>query len=276
MAAPAVPPLRGRVCVLDVDGTLLTSRHTVASTTARALAGARARGIRVLLASSRGPAALQWALAAAGTRAADPYVASQGAVVGRYSPSGAADLLVQHPMPLAGALTMVARAARLGIAASWYAGGDWLVSHLDATVEREAEIVRASPVVADLTARTVPPEKLMFVAPSGDPAEVAALAQGLPEGLRAQVSNPTYLEVTATGVDKAQAVRRWCETAGLAARDVVAVGDGPNDLGMLAFAGTAVAPANARPEVLAAADVIVPSNDEDGVAVALDAMALPA
>jgi hypothetical protein len=38
---------------------------------------------------------------------------------------------------------------------------------------------------------------------------------------------------------------------------------------MLAFAGVAVAPANAHPDVLAAADLITASNDEDGVATAL-------
>ena len=46
---------------------------------------------------------------------------------------------------------------------------------------------------------------------------------------------------------------------------MVAIGDGPNDLGLFTYAGTSVAPANARPEVLAAADWITTSNDDDGV-----------
>jgi hypothetical protein len=60
-----------------------------------------------------------------------------------------------------------------------------------------------------------------------------------------------------------------CTGLGVAAEQVVAIGDGRNDLGMLAFAGVAVAPANAHPEVLAAADLITSSNDEEGVAQAL-------
>ena len=60
-----------------------------------------------------------------------------------------------------------------------------------------------------------------------------------------------------------------CTALGVAAEQVVAIGDGRNDLAMLAFAGVAVAPANAHPEVLAAADLITSSNDEDGVAQAL-------
>jgi len=88
--------------------------------------------------------------------------------------------------------------------------------------------------------------------------------------LRAQISNPTYLEITRADVDKAMAVAEYCRTIGIGASDVLAIGDGPNDLAVFAFAGVSVAPANARPEVLAAADIVTASNDEDGVAVYLD------
>ena len=51
---------------------------------------------------------------------------------------------------------------------------------------------------------------------------------------------------------------------------MVAFGDMPNDLPMLAWAGRAVAVANAHPEVLAVADEVTASNDEDGVALVLE------
>ena len=57
--------------------------------------------------------------------------------------------------------------------------------------------------------------------------------------------------MTRADVDKGDALRRLCVTRGIAPDDVAAMGDGRNDLGMLAFAGVAVAPANAHPEVLA-------------------------
>jgi hydroxymethylpyrimidine pyrophosphatase-like HAD family hydrolase len=71
-------------------------------------------------------------------------------------------------------------------------------------------------------------------------------------------------------VDKGAALRQLCAMWEIAPGDVAAIGDGRNDLGMLAFAGVAVAPANAHPDVLAAADLITSSNNEDGVAQALD------
>jgi len=51
---------------------------------------------------------------------------------------------------------------------------------------------------------------------------------------------------------------------------VIAFGDMPNDVSMLAWAGRGIAVANAHPEVLAVADEVTASNDEDGVALVLE------
>ena len=74
------------------------------------------------------------------------------------------------------------------------------------------------------------------------------------------------LEISATGVTKAATLARIADRRGIAAEDVVAFGDMPNDLPMLAWAGRGYAMANAHPDVLAATEHVAPSNDEDGVA----------
>jgi hydroxymethylpyrimidine pyrophosphatase-like HAD family hydrolase len=71
-------------------------------------------------------------------------------------------------------------------------------------------------------------------------------------------------------VTKASALERLCRRLGIDAAEVVAVGDMPNDLAMLAWAGTAVAVANATQEVLDAADEVTATNVEDGVAQLLE------
>ena len=65
---------------------------------------------------------------------------------------------------------------------------------------------------------------------------------------------------------KASTLALVCAELGVDAADVVAFGDMPNDLPMLAWAGTSYAMANAHPTVLEAAGRIAPANDEDGVA----------
>jgi Cof subfamily protein (haloacid dehalogenase superfamily) len=79
-------------------------------------------------------------------------------------------------------------------------------------------------------------------------------------------SRDGLLEISAAGVSKASGLASVCEDLGVEPEGVVAFGDMPNDLPMLAWAGLGVAVANAHPEVLAAADEVCPRNDEDGVA----------
>ena len=79
-------------------------------------------------------------------------------------------------------------------------------------------------------------------------------------------------EIGPPGVTKASAVADWCAARGVAAADVWAFGDMPNDLPLLRWAGRSFAVANAHPAVLAAAAEVCGSNAEDGVAAVLERM----
>jgi len=80
------------------------------------------------------------------------------------------------------------------------------------------------------------------------------------------------MEFGPPGVSKGSGIREVAARLGKASTDVLAIGDMPNDLPMLSWARVAAAVANAHPSVLEAADVVVPSNDEDGVGYLLDAI----
>ena len=79
-------------------------------------------------------------------------------------------------------------------------------------------------------------------------------------------STSTLLEISAFGVTKATTLALLADELGIEPADVLAFGDMPNDLPMLAWAGTPYAMANAHASVLAAVDRVAPGNDEDGVA----------
>lgn len=83
-------------------------------------------------------------------------------------------------------------------------------------------------------------------------------------------STDALLEIAAAGVSKATALAELCSERGVDRERVIAFGDMPNDLPMLAWAGHAVAVANAHPEVLSTADEVTASNDEGGVAQVLE------
>jgi Cof subfamily protein (haloacid dehalogenase superfamily) len=83
-------------------------------------------------------------------------------------------------------------------------------------------------------------------------------------------SSDGLLEISAAGVSKATGLAMLAAERGVTALEVVAFGDMPNDLPMLTWAGLGVAVANAHASVLAAADEVTASNDDDGVAQVLD------
>lgn len=83
-------------------------------------------------------------------------------------------------------------------------------------------------------------------------------------------SDDGLLEISALGVSKASALADLAAVDGIGPHESVAFGDMPNDLPMLAWAGHAVAVANAHPEVLVAADEVTASNEDDGVALVLE------
>lgn len=255
-----------RLVAIDVDGTLLNSRHQVTRATAAAIERVRDAEVEVVLATSRPPRAL-WPILA-GLDLVEPavFIASQGALTGSCTADGQVRVLDRQPMPVALAQQVAAAGAAAGMSVNWLAAERWLVPRVDDLIREEAAIVGCVPEVADLSIEREGPDKILLLAHAGDITDLVTM----PEGLVALASTPTHLEITRTDVDKSVALRRVCALRGISADQVVAIGDGRNDLGMLAFAGVAVAPANAHPEVRAACDLITGSNDEDGVADALN------
>ena len=78
------------------------------------------------------------------------------------------------------------------------------------------------------------------------------------------------VEVSAPGISKRSALEWITADQRVAARDVLAFGDMPNDVDMLRWAGLGVAMENAAPEAKAAADELTASNEDDGVAAVLE------
>ena len=74
-----------------------------------------------------------------------------------------------------------------------------------------------------------------------------------------------WYKITKAGITKETAIEKLCDSLGVGLEDVTAFGDDLADIGMLKMCGTGVAMGNARPEVKEVADVVIGSNDEDGI-----------
>jgi len=252
-----------RLLAIDLDGTIVRSDGTVSARTARALSAAEAAGLLVVLVTGRPP---RWmGEVAAATGHTGVAVCANGALLyDLHTETIVAERLLEPDelRSIAGRL----REQVPGLLFAVEYGMDF--AHEDG-YEHAWEIgvpeVRVGPPEAILDR---PAAKLLALHPTLDPDELHAWAVGI-LGMGATVTHSStcaLLEISARGVTKASALASLAESAGIGAAEVVAFGDMPNDLPMLAWAGRSVAVANAHPEVLASVDEVTASNDADGVA----------
>lgn len=87
-------------------------------------------------------------------------------------------------------------------------------------------------------------------------------------------SEPFFLEIMPKGIHKANALHKMSEVIGISKEEMVAFGDGFNDLSMIQYAGLGVAMGNAKDVVKENADFIAKTNDEDGIVEVLEKFVL--
>ena len=110
---------------------------------------------------------------------------------------------------------------------------------------------------------------LLYLAEGGNRDEVIEdLSNRFPE-LAVSSSGPLFIEVNTRGVDKGKALKNFCKLMNIPIEESVAFGDAENDISMLKTAGLAVVMENGTPETKKNADMICPSNNDDGVCKAI-------
>jgi Cof subfamily protein (haloacid dehalogenase superfamily) len=261
-----------RLIALDVDGTLLDPTHRLRPRVAEAVRAASAAGMMVSLATGKLLESVRPMLGTLGI--AGPQIVLNGAatVDGR---SGQALRFCPLREADRRAVIETVRAADPSVLVSHFA--------LDAIyVDREhpmmgvfAEYGEGPPVyVPDLLASTLPPAAKVLL--SGSPVQLARVRTAVSPTLSRRVSitttTPDFLEFFDPAAGKGQALVALREALEIPREAVVAIGDGENDVPLLREAGLAVAMANGAEATRRAADLIAPSNDEDGVAVVLEAL----
>jgi Cof subfamily protein (haloacid dehalogenase superfamily) len=259
-----------RLIATDLDGTLLRRDETISARTGAVLKRITAEGGHVALVTGR---PLRWLAGVyAQLPVAIPAVCANGAVV--YDPDS--DTAVHTAPLLPRTLAEVCRRLRAEVPDVAFAvevedGRSMRHEHAYPLRWDNADpAVRALATTDELFAR--PAVKLLARAGDRDPDAFAEVVSGCIAGL-AEATHSSYsglVEISAVGVTKAAGLAWLCERIGVDRAEVLAFGDMPNDLPMLTWAGRSVAVANAHAAVLAVADDVAPSNDEDGVAAYLE------
>lgn len=263
------------IIALDLDGTLTNSEKIITPRTFDALMKAQCEGVRLVLASGRptfGIAALANQL----------QLADYGGYVLSYNGGRIIDwcektvifsqVVDQKLVPI---LYDFAEKAQLPIVT--YLPEAILASKNEGEYLAEEARINGMPIVVAQNfveeAMQIEGGSTKFLIP-GEPELLIQLESEMKAALSAQMevfrSAPFFLELPPKGIDKAQSLQRLLTHLGLERESLMAFGDGFNDLSMIQFAGQGVAMANAVEEVKSIADFVTTSNEEDGIAHALE------
>lgn len=263
----AQPPF-GLVAI-DLDGTLLRSDKQVSPRVMEAVAAARRRGVHVVLASARPPRGLLafcQLLELMGT-----HIHYNGALIVDVTRQ---EHVYHRPLEpaLAQEVVAFARWVQPDVVVNVEVLDRWFTDRVDDSLQVETSRLAPPDHVGPLdTCLTQPVTKLMFLAPP--PAATAvrhAVQSHFAHRIAMATSDHHVVQVLDREVSKAQAVQWMASRHGIEAHRVMAIGDAPNDVEMIRWAGLGVAVENAWHDATEAADVTVASNDDDGVAQALE------
>ncbi len=266
-----------RLIALDLDGTLLDSSKNLSEGNRAALAEAAARGIHIVPTTGRFFGAMPQSIRDL------PFVRYAITINGAQVYDRESDTaLVREEIPVAMALDILRLLDTYDVIYDCYQDNwGWMTAALQekaADYAPDAHYLRMirelrKPVPelkSTLSERDRDVQKIMlFARDLSVRAEIAEkVKSGFPR-IAVSSSTPNNLELNISTAHKGVALARMAETLGFGVGECMACGDGLNDLTMIQSAGLGVAMANACPEVLAAADFVSASNDDDGVAVAV-------
>lgn len=257
-----------RMIVLDLDGTLTNSAKQITPHTRQTLIRAQQQGVKVVLASGRPtygivPIANELELSAYGGY----IMAYNGGEIINWSNKEVIHAQVLNPEVLP---YMYRQAQENGFAIVTYRD-NYVITETpnDEYVQKEAILNVMQTFMVDnfLEYIDFPIPKCLIVG-EADPLHQLEIKmhEQLKETNEVYRSEPYFLELVPKGIDKAQSLAVLLDKVGIRREEVIACGDGFNDLSMIRYAGLGVAMQNAQPVVREAADFITLSNDEDGVA----------
>lgn len=267
---------RPRMVATDLDGTVIGYAHTrtgrLSPRTIAALQAAHDAGLTVVFVTGRPLRWLSPLRDQLGT--VGPVICSNGAVV--VDPA-TDEVLLSHGMERPAVEEAVARLRAEDETASF--GAETLGGFVwePAFGERAEGVAEAEVGGAHRLERMLAADatvvKLMARSARHDADELLARARGLVGDIVSVTHSAPDLplvEMAVLGVHKAATLEEYAARHGIAAADVVAFGDMPNDVEMLQWAGLGLAVASGHPALQAAADAVVGACDDDGVAEAIE------
>ncbi|HPU00378.1 MAG: HAD family phosphatase [Firmicutes bacterium] len=258
-----------RLLAIDLDETLLDEHSRISLRNKRAIREAVKRGVIITISTGRMyltsiPYVRELAL-----NTDWPMINYQGALI-KTTESG--EVLYHRPLANNLAVAAIAAAEELGQEVCAYVDERLYLNRENRYSQYYREkynisVEVVSPLHLFLEQQGWNPTKITVFSWDGKFSKIKeALEPCCRNKLNMVVPYPYFLEFTDREATKGQALQRLARELGIRREEIIAFGDGHNDLDMIQYAGLGVAVANAVPELLEAADIVTAANTEDGVA----------
>lgn len=253
-----------KLVATDLDGTVVGRDLAISPRTLEAVQRVHAAGVHFVMATGRMFRSTVPYAEQCGVRT--PLITYQGALIRDHRTME--DLWHHTIAPELRAEALDALNA-CGLHVNFYVDDELLVERLSPQAELYSRISRVEPRLVEsfLDPAIASPTKIVAI---GEPEQidhwVPVLQQRFAGRLYVTKSIPPFLELVSPQISKSQALAHVAELLGVRREEVLAFGDGMNDLDMLTWAGCGVAMGNASETVQAAADRVTASIKDDGVA----------
>jgi Cof subfamily protein (haloacid dehalogenase superfamily) len=265
--------MKYKILVLDVDGTLLNSRKEITPSTLATLLKIQQMGIQIVLASGRSTHGLRSLAETLELDKYNGYILSYNG--GQIFNMQTRELLFERRIDPENIPYIEKQANNCNFAVLTY-HKDTIITNQAANIHVREEAARNNMHLAEAksfaSTITFAPCKCMLV--SDDEEALVRLEHKLKKRLSGSLdvfrSEPYFLEVVPPQINKADTLGVLMEKLGVQPEDVIAIGDGVCDIGMIQMAGLGIAMGNAGEQVKRCADYTTTSNDDDGVAKAVE------
>ncbi len=261
--------MRFRLIAADLDYTLLDENSEISNRNRDAVQKAVALGLKFIIATGRMFKTSVKYMSDLGLDYDWPLINYHGAMI---KTARSNKVLLHRPLDNKMAIDLIEETDRNGLHINMFIGDNLYVREENEHTRyyRSLTNIDFHPVgnlVNYLKEQQFNPTKLSIISRDGKIDEIESyLKKYYGDKLSILQSRPYFLEATDKKATKGQALQWIACKENIKAEEIIAFGDGYNDLDMLGFAGLGVAVANAKPEVLKKAALVTGPHNEDGVA----------
>ena len=250
---------------LDIDGTLVSFHtHQVPASTIEALNRARARGVRIFIATGRSPLIINNLGELQKRDLIDGYVTVNGSycIIGK-------EVVYKGAMPAADVKAMLDFCTAHGCPCIVVGEHDLcVVNHRPLVDELFHDFLKVDYLPRRTVEEALQMGDIFQLTPFIDVEQEREIMSRL-SGCESGRWYPAFTDVTARGNNKQKGIDEIIRPLGIALEETMAFGDGGNDISMLRHAGIGVAMGNAKDDVKAAAKYVTDTVDNDGILKAL-------